>query len=223
GPAREAPQRAVHARQHRARNGERVTTAAPRPQQNGQELLTRQRGGASAPEGLARPVVFGMLGQAQGHGGNVGGAGGYPGTRITRNAELGTRNRRADLVSAVPRSAFRVPRLGRPVALLELLTAAAGTRVVAADPGVGIRDWRARGGLRPRGRVAPDQAVGLRLRCHHGGGAPRTADGAGARPAHGGPADVTLRRAELVLQLESELGARGVYVNHAAAAHIIDF
>src|SRR2546430_455719 len=47
---------------------ERVTSAAPRPQENGQELLPRECGGADAPKTLARAVVLGVLGKAERHG-----------------------------------------------------------------------------------------------------------------------------------------------------------
>src|SRR5438270_250410 len=139
-------------------------------------------------------------------GGSIGGEGRHPGTRITRRGECGTRNSTTDVSPPVPRSDFRLPPLdGRPVALLELLAAAAGAWVVAADAGVGIGNWRARSRLRRRSRVAPDQPVGLRLRCHHGGGAPRTADRPGTRAPHARAADVARGRAELDLQLEPAL------------------
>src|SRR5439155_12132434 len=112
--------------------------------------------------------------------GNIGGDGRYPGIRITRKAERGTRNIR---VSQVPRgtsisgSAFRLPRSAlrpRPMALLELLAAAAGTRIVAAHARVGIAGegrLGRRGPRRARGLVRGDQAIGRRLGRHDGRGA----------------------------------------------------
>src|SRR5438105_13050339 len=123
-------------------------------------------------------------------------------------------------------SAFPIPHSASdrcPVALLELLAAAAGAWVVAADPGVGVGNWRARGGLRRRSRVAPDQPVSLRLRCHHGGGAPRTADRPGTRPPHAWAADVARGRAELDLQLEPALGEGGMHVPHQPDEHVVAF
>src|SRR5438105_12710115 len=144
-----------------------------------------------------------------------------------RNAECGMRNvRTCVLPRADLHGQFRIPHsaLDRcPVALLELLAAAAGAWVVAADPGVGVGNWRARGGLRRRSRVAPDQPVSLRLRCHHGGGAPRTADRPGTRPPHAWAADVARGRAELDLQLEPALGEGGMHVPHQPDEHVVAF
>src|SRR2546422_9602684 len=100
------------------------------------------------------------------------------------NAEWGMRNaecqgkRRA--ATALPlqfrtsHSAFRIPHLRRrPVALLELLTAAAGTRVVAADAGVrvGSDTGSNRRRLGGDGRIATYETIDRRLARDHGRGA----------------------------------------------------
>src|SRR5881409_749429 len=123
----------------------------------------------------------------------------YPGTRITRNAEVGTRNSTTDVGPSVPRSEFRVPRSGRrPVALLELLAAAAGAGIVAADTGIGVagegglRRTACRCPLRGRRRLGRrDQAVRRgfgrddRRGAAHGVPARRSRHGAGGRPRGG--------------------------------------
>src|SRR5207247_9385733 len=124
----------------------------------------------------------------------------------------------------------------RTVALLELLAAAAGTRVVAADAGVrvGSDTGSNRRRLGGDGRIATHETIDRRLARDHGrgaaGGGPFDQPGSGTRRrARGRPATRTGRcpalgrRPDLDLELEPALGEGRVYVAHQADEHFVAF
>src|SRR5439155_6679149 len=116
---------------------------------------------------------------------------------------------------------------GSSMALLELLAAAARTRVVAADPGVRIQCGRlVYGGPRAGSRITLDQPVGVWPRCHHRRGAARPTQRTRPRTAHPRPAHVArpaTRRPDLDLELEPTLGERRVHVMHQPDEHFVAF
>src|SRR5258708_3546766 len=117
----------------------------------------------------------------------------------------------------------RVSLCPRPVALLELLAAAAGTRVVAPNPGVGVRRDRHTGWpgrrLGTGGRAGTDQPVRLRFGRGHRCRPARSTQ----RPRDRTPALAALsrRRSDLHLQLEPALGERGMQVVHEVHEHSV--
>src|SRR2546426_2397793 len=133
----------------------------------------------------------------------------------------------------LPPSPFPLPRpfprrLRRPVALLELLAATAGARVVTAHARVWIGDDRGadRGRLagrqRPRGRSAHEPVRRGLARDHRRGTPPRRA---AQRARHGaggpGPAGSPGRRPDLDAELEPALREGAADVVHQAHEHLV--
>src|SRR5213592_3424500 len=164
---------------------------------------------------------------------------GYPNNSEggTRNAEHQGQPYRAGLRSAVPRSDLR----RRPVTLLELLAAAAGTRIVAAYTRVGVAGEGRLGHGGPRrthgrGLARRDQAIGRGLGrhdrrraapaprlppCRPGQGARRRAQRAGGTRGAAGDRDLDRHVAPPVL--EPPLRKRVLDVAHQPLEHVERF
>src|SRR2546430_16208476 len=97
---------------------------------------------------------------------------GRNGTTRTRNAELGTRNRRVDLHPCVPRSAFRLPRSirrYRPIALPDGGVESDGGRGAESGGGGGGGGDESGGGGAGGGVEGPASPPGPRLPSPLGG------------------------------------------------------